>query len=104
MLFRSAVVNGITYFYSAADASWTRSVTTWTATATTESTSYTTGAFVVQGGVGIYANANINGNLTVAKETYNRGNIFLYSPTPSTDPNAVPTTSFVTMMTLVMGF
>ena len=62
----NVVVEGITYFYSAANSSWTiltehldGTSSTFYVSNATASTSTTTGALIVKGGVGIRGNVNI---------------------------------------------
>lgn len=66
---QTSVVNGITYSYSTATASWTRVAGQVTATTylsitnTTSSTNTTTGALIVAGGFGVGGSVNIGGTV-----------------------------------------
>jgi len=78
---QNAIVNSILYNYSTSTQAWTRSVLPVVFTSTTElivrgitqSTSTTTGALVVVGGVGIGKNLNVGGQITAQGPIFAQG-------------------------------
>jgi len=104
---QTATLNGITYTYSSANTSWTRvsqsvtSTISLTVLSTSQSTSTTTGALQVVGGVGIGGNIYFNGNL------YQNGVLFTSGSTSTTSTfnitNITQSTSTTTGALVVAG-
>lgn len=92
---QTAIVNNIAYTYSSTNNSWARNPSSGALTYfntngafvvsnTTTSTSATTGAFVINGGLGIQDNINVAKNATINGILTSQGNIVAGSITNST--------------------
>jgi hypothetical protein len=92
---QSAIVNNIAYTYSSTTNTWTRNAVgavlnyfsangALLAGNTTSSTSTTTGALQVAGGVGVQGNINVGNTLRVAGPIYSSGSISLATSLIST--------------------